>query len=110
MRGKSRLVARRFQPREGIVWSSYVPLTFSAIACDFNLVLCHFDVDQAFLQSKLDADVFLRCLPKECGSLSGEIVRLNKSMCGLKQVFSRSWHAHLNSYLKHYNRLCAVFA
>ena len=49
--------------------------------------LCHFDVEQAFVQSRLDEDVFLR-LPKVCGSISGKIVRLNKSFYGLKQV---SW-------------------
>ena len=59
---------------------------------------CHFDVEQAFVQSKLDEDVFLR-LPKGCGSLSGKIMRLNKSLYGLKQA-SRSWHAHLASCLK----------
>ena len=57
-----------------------------------------FDVKQAFVQSKLDEDVFLR-LPKGCGSLSGKIVRLNKSLYGLKQA-SRSWHAHLITCLK----------
>ena len=60
--------------------------------------MCHFDVEQAFVQSKLDEDVFLR-LPKGCGHLSGKIVRLNKSLYGLKQAF-RSWHAHLTTCLK----------
>ena len=60
--------------------------------------MCHFDVEQAFVQSKLDEDVFLR-LPQGCSSLSGKIVRLNKSLYGLKQA-SRSWHAHFASCLK----------
>ena len=55
----------------------------SAIACELYLDVCHFDVEQAFLQSKLDGDVFLR-LPRGCGRLSGKIVRLNKSLYGLK--------------------------
>ena len=59
--------------------------------------MCHFDVEQAFVQSKLDEDVSLR-LSKGCGSLSGKIVRPNKSLKGLKQA-SRSWHAHLASCL-----------
>ena len=70
----------------------------SAIACELDLGVCHFDVEQAFVQSKLDEDIFLR-LPKRCGSLSGNIVRPNKSLYGLKQA-SRSWHAHLTSCLK----------
>ena len=60
----------------------------SAIACELDLDVCHFDVEQAFVQSKQDEDVFL-CLPKGCRSLSGKIVRLNKSLYGLKQA-SRS--------------------
>ena len=59
--------------------------------------MCHFDVEQAFVQSKLDEDVFLR-LPRGCGRLSGKVVRLNKCLYGLKQA-SRSWHAYLTTCL-----------
>ena len=70
----------------------------SAIACELDLDVCHFDVEQAFLQSKLDEDVFLR-LPKGYGRLSSKIVLLNKSLYGLKQA-PRSRHAHLTTCLK----------
>ena len=40
----------------------------SAIACELDLDVCHFDVEQAFVQPKPDEDVFLR-VPKGCGSL-----------------------------------------
>ena len=70
----------------------------SAIACEGDSDLCHFDVDQAFVQSDLEEDVFLR-LPKGWGDLSGKVVRLNKSLYGLKQA-SRTWHAHLTTCLK----------
>ena len=70
----------------------------SAIACELDLDVCRSDVELAFIQSKLDEDVFLR-LPRGCGRLSGKIVRLNKTLYGLKQA-SRSWHAHLTPYLK----------
>ena len=102
---KSRLVARGFRQREGIdfgetfaptVSSSCVRL-LSAIACELDLDVCRFDVEQAFVQSKLDEDVFLR-LPRGCGRLSGKVVRLNKSLYWLKQA-SRSWHAHLTTCL-----------
>ena len=68
---KSRLVARGLKQREGVdfserfsptVSSSCVRL-LSAIACECDLDLCHLDVDQAFIQSDLEEDVFLR-LPK----------------------------------------------
>ena len=68
---KLRLVARGFKQRDGVdfnetfaptVSSSFVRL-LSAIACECDLDLSHFDVDQAFVQSDLEEDVFLR-LPK----------------------------------------------
>ena len=73
-------------------------LLLGAIACKLDLDVCHFDVEQAFVQSELDEDGFLR-LPRGCGRLSGKIVRLNKSLYGLKQA-SRSWYAHLTTCLK----------
>ena len=105
VKAKSRLVARGFKQREGIdfgetfaptVSSSCVRL-LSAIACECDLDLCHFDVDQAFVQSRLEENVFLR-LPRGCGKMSGKVVRLNKSLYGLKQA-SRTWHAHLTTCL-----------
>ena len=70
----------------------------SAIACECDLDFCHFDVNQAFVQSDLEKDVFLR-LPKGCGDLSGKVVRLNKRLYRLKQA-SRTWHAPLTTCLK----------
>ena len=84
------LVARSFKQCEGedfsemfapTVSSSCVRLV-SAIAYELDLDLCHFDVDQAFVQSQLDEDVSLR-LPKGCGKLSGKLVQLNKGLYGL---------------------------
>ncbi|CAB1099818.1 unnamed protein product [Ectocarpus sp. CCAP 1310/34] len=69
----------------------------AALACEQNLDLCHFDIQQAFVQSELDEDVFMR-LPEGCGRLSGLIVKLCKSLYGLKQA-SRHWHAHLTRCL-----------
>ena len=57
----------------------------AALACEHNLDLCQFDIEQAFVQSDLDEDV-LMCLPQGCGRLSGMIVKLNKSLYGLKQA------------------------
>ena len=71
VKAKSMLVARGFKQREGVdfgdtfaptVSSSCVRL-LSAIACGCDLDLCHFDVDQTFVQSGLEENVFLR-LPK----------------------------------------------
>ena len=106
VKAKSRLVARGFKQREGVDFSeTFAPTVssscvclLSAIACECDLDICHFDVAQAFVQSDLEEDVFLR-LPKGCGDLSGKVVRLNKSLYGLKQA-SRTWHAHLTTCLK----------
>ena len=106
VKAKSRLVARGFKQLEGVDFNETFALTvssscvrlLSAITCECDLDLCHFDVDQAFVQSDLEEDVFLR-LPKGCGDLSGKVVRLNKSLYGLKQAL-RTWHAHLTKCLK----------
>ena len=39
-------------------------------------------------------EVVLMRMPQGCGALSGKLVRLNRSLYGLKQP-SRSWHSHL---------------
>ena len=51
----------------------------AALANVYDLELCHFDVDQAFVRADLKEDVFMR-LPKGCGALSAKIVKLNKSL------------------------------
>ena len=51
----------------------------TAIACELGLDLCHFDAKQAFVQSKLDEDVYLR-MPQGCGALSGKVVKLGRSL------------------------------
>ena len=84
VKGKSRLIARGFKKREEEEFSETFASTMStscvrvlrAIACECDSDLCHFDVDQAFVQSPLDNDVFVR-LPKRCGKLTGKVVRPN---------------------------------
>ena len=68
VKAKSRLVACGFKQREGIDFSKTFPPTvssscvhlLSAITCECDLDLCHFDVDQAFVQADLEEDIFLR--------------------------------------------------
>ena len=59
-------------------------MVLAALACELNLDLCHFDVEQAFAQSDLEGGVYMR-LPRGYGRMSGNIVRLSKSLYGLKQ-------------------------
>ena len=65
----------------------------TTIACELGLDLCSFDAEQAFVQSKLDEDVYLRML-QGCGALSSKVMKLGRSLYGLKQAF-RTWHNHL---------------
>ena len=51
----------------------------AAFANEYDLELCHFDVDQAFVRADLKEDVIMR-LPEACGEISGKIVKVNKSM------------------------------
>ena len=101
----TRQVARGFKQREGKAFGeTFTPIVSSfcvrllrAIACECDLDLCHFDVDQAFVQSRLDENVFLQLL-RGCGKMSDKVVRLNKRLYGLKKA-SRTWHAPLTTCL-----------
>ena len=65
VRAKARLVARGFKQREGIdLLETFAPTPaascfrlLGAIACELGLDLCHFDAEQAFIQSSLEEDV-----------------------------------------------------
>ena len=106
VKAKLRSVARGFRQCENIdvsetfalILSSSGVLLLSAIACERDLDLCRFDIDQAFVQSDLKGGVFLR-LSKGCSDLPGMVVRLNKRLYRLKQT-SRTWHAHLTTCLE----------
>ena len=84
-KAKARLVARVDMQREYIDFVDlYAPTVASssvrlldALACELDLELCHFDIDQAFVRADLVEDVMR--LPEGCGSLSGKVVKLSKS-------------------------------
>ncbi|CAN0055908.1 unnamed protein product [Sphacelaria rigidula] len=59
--------------------------------------LRHLDVDQIFVQSELNIDIYLR-LPPGCGSVCGKVVRINKALYGSKQG-GRAWYQLLSSTL-----------
>ena len=52
------------------------------MACELDPDLCRFDVEQAFVQSDIEENVFMR-LPRGFGRLAGKIVRHNNSLYGL---------------------------
>ena len=55
----------------------------AAVARQLDRNLRHLDVDQAFIQSELDTDIYMH-LPLGCGSVSGKVVLINKALYGLK--------------------------
>ena len=65
----------------------------AALDRELDLDLCHFDAEQAFVQSDLDEVVYIS-LPPSCGALSGTVERLRLSLYGLTQA-SRTWHYRL---------------
>ena len=100
-KAKARLVTRGDMQRENIDFGDlYAPTVASssvrllaALACEHDLELCHFDIDQDFVGADLAEDVYMQ-LPEGCGSLSGKVVKLSKSLYGLRQA-SRQWYALL---------------
>lgn len=73
---KARLVAGADQQRTTARCGNFAPtvavsrfLMLTAMACDLDLDLCHYDIDQTFVQSGLEGNVFLS-LAQGCGRLS----------------------------------------
>ena len=103
---KVRLVARGFTQMPGIdfdqVFSPNVKLTSICILC--SLAVClqlhfhHLDVDTAFLNSKLQEELYM-CLPHGIGEYSNRLVCLCCSIYSLKQA-SCVWNQLLDSKLK----------
>ena len=69
----------------------------AALACESDLFLGHVDITQAFIRAELDETIHMR-MPRGCGVLSGMLVKLNKSLYGLRQA-SRQWFRHLKDCL-----------
>ena len=106
VKAKARLVARGDQQRGefidfGELYSPTVDVSsvrlLVAYACEHDLGIFHFDIDQAFIRADLAETVFVR-LPLGCGVLSGKVVQLNKSLYGLRQA-SRQWFSLLKKLL-----------
>ena len=80
-KAKPRLVARGLKQCKGLDSSETIDPTVSsscgrlpnAITCECDLDTCPFGIDQAFVRSDPEEDVFLR-LPEGCGDLPGKVV------------------------------------
>ncbi|CAM9906577.1 unnamed protein product [Sphacelaria rigidula] len=65
-----------------------------AVAVQKGWPLYYFNVTQAFVRGEMDTTVFMK-LPEGCGPLTGSLVRLEKSVYGVKQA-GRQWYLLLN--------------
>src|SRR6266567_8709422 len=68
-----------------------------ALAVRLHLYFDHLDVETAFLNGLLDVQLYLR-FPKGCGVFTGKVVRLLRSIYGLRQA-SRVWNNLLDAEL-----------
>ena len=88
-----RLVARGFGQQLGVdYFKTFAPTPIVpsikvalAIAVQNEWPLYHFDVKQAFVQAKLDTDVYIK-LPYGCGKRTGKVVKLDRALYGIKQI------------------------
>ena len=84
VKAKPRLVAWGFKQCKGLdssetfvsTVSSFCVRLLSAIACECDVNICHFDVNQAFVQSDLAEDFFYDCRKDVVTFQSRKIVRL----------------------------------
>lgn len=93
VRTKARLVSRGLKQREGIdLLETFAPTPpascfdlLGAVACELGLDLCRFDAEQAFPQSSLDEDFFMRMLQRR-GYMPGKVVHLNRRLYHLNEA------------------------
>ena len=106
-RHKARLVVKGFHQREGIDYdevfapvSKYSTLrTVLAIAADLDLEIHQLDIKTAFLNGKLDEDVYIQQPPGYSYDNPDLACKLNKALYGLKQA-SRAWHRTLKTEIE----------
>jgi transposase InsO family protein len=106
VRFKARLVAKGFKQKFGVdYFDVYAPvIRYETIrilishAAFTGMRLRHFDVETAFLNGDLEEEIYLK-FPLGCASYSHSVVKLRKSIYGLKQS-GRNWNIKIATVLK----------
>lgn len=111
---KARLVARGFTQSYGEnYWETYAPVVKSstvrlllAVAVNNNYDIGQIDIRSAYTNSELNEEIYMR-QPTGFDSGDGKVLKLNKSLYGLKQS-GHEWNKCINEYLVNglkFNRL-----
>lgn len=106
---KARLVAKGYMQKEGVDYvETYAPVArlqtiriLLAIGNKFDLEIEHLDVKTAFLNGDLEEEVFMRP-PKGIEIEEGKVLKLRKSLYGLKQS-PRCWNAKFHNVMTKLN-------
>lgn len=104
-RYKARLVAKGFTQKEGIDYNeTFAPVVkykslriILCLANIFNYELKQMDVITAFLNAKLDEDVYMH-VPEGFKYSTGDVLKLIKSLYGTKQA-PHMWNDNLNAFI-----------
>jgi len=104
---RARLVARGFKQRKGVNYTSTYSPTIEAdslritisIASQYKWNLRQMDIKAAYLNAKLEEEIYVDIPEGDKNYNSGKYWILNKALYGLKQA-GRQWYKEISSYLK----------
>lgn len=105
-RFKARLVARGFEQRPGVdYFQTFAPVarldsirTLLSISASQKMVVAQFDISTAFLNGKLEEDVYINP-PVGVMISEQECLKLDKALYGLKQA-PRAWNSTFNTVMQ----------